>query len=89
VPWRPREGVPGPSPEGVELEKHDHDKDQDVQDKAENDPRHAPQHGERPVFRTFQTAAGVFEGAARRTEGSAVLSNAGRSCPDGSENPHR
>jgi hypothetical protein len=89
VPWRPGEGVRSPAPEGVELEQRDHDNDQDVQDKAENHPRHAPQHGERPVFGPVQAAAGVFEGAARGAKGTAVLSNAGGSCPNGSKNPHR
>jgi hypothetical protein len=81
--------VPSPAPKGVEFDKHDHDNDQDVHDKAENQPRHAPQHGERPVFGRLQAAAGVFEGAARGTEGTALLSNAGCSYPQGSENAHR
>jgi hypothetical protein len=88
MPWRAGEGVPSPAPEGVEFEKRDHDNDQNVQDKAEDHPRHAPQHRERPMFRPLQAAASVFEGAARGTEGTAVLSNAGRSCPNGSENVH-
>lgn len=88
MPWRPGEGVPSPAPEGVELEKRDHDNDQNVQEKAEDHPRHAPQQRERPMFRPLQAAASVFEGAARGTEGTAVLSNAGRSCPNGSENVH-
>jgi hypothetical protein len=87
--WRPCEGVPSPTPKGVEFKKHDHDNHQDVQDKTENHPRHAPQHGERPVFGPLQAAAGVFERAARGTEGTTVLLNAGCSCPNGSENPHR
>jgi hypothetical protein len=89
VPWRPCEGVPSPSPKGVDFEKHNHGNDQDVQDKAQNHSRYAPQQGERPVFGPLQAAAGVFEGAARGTEGTAVLSHAGCSCPNGSENPHR
>ena len=89
VPWRPCEGIRSPAPNGVEFEKYDHDNDQDVQDKAENHPRHAPQHRERPVFGPLQAAAGVLEGAARGTDGTALLSNVGCSCPKGSENPHR
>jgi hypothetical protein len=88
MPWRPGEGVPSPAPEGVEFEKRDHDNDRNVQDKAEDHPRHAPQRRERPVFGPLQAAAGVFEGAACCTEGTAMLSNAGRSCPNGSENLH-
>ena len=89
VPWWPCEGVPSPAPVGVEFEKRDHDNDQDVQDKAENHPRHVPQYGERPVFGPLQAAAGVFEAAARHAKGTTVLSNAGGSCPNRSENPHR
>jgi hypothetical protein len=89
VPWWPGEGVPSPTPEGVEFEKHDHDNDQDVQDRAKDHSRQAPQHRERPIFGPLQAASGVFEGAARSTEGTAPLSNAGRSCPNGSENLHR
>jgi len=89
VPWRPCEGVPSPAPESVEFEKHDHDNDQDVHDKAKNHPRNAPQRNERPMFGPLQAAAGVFEGAARGTKDTAALSDAGRSCPNRSEIPHR
>jgi hypothetical protein len=89
VPWRPCERIRSPAPNRVEFEKHDHDNDQDVQDKAENHPRHAPQRGERPTLGPLQAATGVFESAARGTKGTAVLSNARCSCPNGSEIPHR
>jgi hypothetical protein len=83
-----RRGVPSPAPEGVEFEQHDHHNDQDVQDKAESHRRHTPLHGERPVFGPVQPAADVFEGAAPGTERTAVLSNAGRSYPNGPERLH-
>jgi hypothetical protein len=86
---RSRESVPSPTPKGVKFEEHDHDNDQKVQDKAKNHPRHAPQYGERPMLGPVQAATGVFEGAARGTEGTALLSNAGCSRPNRSESPHR
>jgi hypothetical protein len=89
MPWRPCEGAPGSAPKGVEFEEHDHDNHQDVHDRTENHLRRASQHDERPVFGPLQAAAGVFEGAARGTEGTTVQSNAGCSCAKGSENPHR
>jgi hypothetical protein len=88
VPWRPGERVPSPAPEDVQFEERDHDDDQNVQDKAEDDRRHAPQHPERPMFGPLQAAAGVFENAARGAKRTAVLSRAGRSCPN-SEDLHQ
>jgi hypothetical protein len=88
VPWRPCEGISSPAPNGVEFKKHDYDNDQEVQDKPENYPRHAPEHGERPMLGPLQAATRVFEGAARGTEGTALLSNARCSRPNGSEIPH-
>jgi hypothetical protein len=85
-PRRPGEGIPGPAPEGVELEERDHNDDQDVQDKAEEHPGDPPQHRERSMFGPVQAAASVFQGAARGTEGATVLSNVGRSYPNRLEN---